>query len=179
MKSRPPRPHGVLLSIQQIATEVGASRETLRSRLTAAGLAPAYIDGRRELYRLKSALAVWFATAETDTSRMSAFQRRAFAQARHEELRLRLREGELMEAVTVEHEYARAALIFKDGLEQTLDVIERVGCDVRAIEAADRHLAGVRREIAQRLRGDEPALHHPRPAHNGRRHAVAEPELLI
>jgi hypothetical protein len=165
----------IFVTLSQAALELSTSRETLRRRLIEAGVGPDHVARAHDMYRLRDVLKAWTAPAESDPTKLSAFARKAFFQAAHEEVRLAEKAGRLIPADDVRRTFGETFQMLAQSLSTVPDIVERAGGSLRIVQAVDEAMTQLRRELAQRMREPTPeAVSHgsDRPAHPRRSNAT-------
>lgn len=164
-------PHGVHVTVTQLAEETGLSRETVGKRLREAKVTPSGKRGSYPLYRLRDALTavLQLDEQEADPERLDPFKRHAFYKAERERRQLEVDSGHLIPAGEVETERARVMKILTQGIETLPDVLERdMGLQPAVVakieELCDKH----REALYAALVGDvEEARDAPRQVRDG------------
>lgn len=151
---------GIRLSISQIASELGMSRNTVARRIEDRGIRA---DGRRggyPVYRLRDLGPIMFGAAVSpedesgrpDPNRMAPQDRRAHYQAENEKLKFEQDCGQLILASEVHGQMAQIAKIVTRFLATLPDVFERdTRCPTSYTEHLDKLVRKIREEIAALL----------------------------
>jgi hypothetical protein len=147
---------GVLLSLTQIATEFGSTRETVAKRLSEAGVEAAGKRGGHPVYRLRDVIAPVLSLGDerADPERLKPHEREAHYRGELARLRLRQETRELVPRVECQQELASAFKIFVEFAEGLPDVIERdAGAPVAVLNVVEREVDRMRERLHARVTG--------------------------
>lgn len=143
---------GVLLSISSLAKEFGTSRETLRKRITEAGVHPADETGPHPRYRLRDIIDAWTQLEDRDPDSLPPFERRAFYQGEIDKLTLETKAGALVPHDEVERDYGLAFSAVSQHLDTIVDVLERdAGATSAQLAVVEQVLDRLRDQLFERL----------------------------
>lgn len=137
-------------SVSQIARSLGAARDTVSRKLSAAGAEPAGERSGYPVYDLRAIVAAFtIHGGKADPSRMNAFELRAFYAAERDRLRLETERGNLISRERHEDCVTTVAKICVRGLVTLPDRLER---DLRVSPEVVEYVSGcigdLRDEIA-------------------------------
>lgn len=152
----------IRLSISQIASEFGMSRNTVSARIAALGLSP---DGKRggyPVYRLRDVVRIAAqvehtqapGAADFDPAQLRPSERRAWYQSENERLKFETDCRHLVPEIEVASEFAALAKAITQSLETLPDRAERdTRCSPEVVEYLIAEVRTMRNEIAQRVEG--------------------------
>jgi Protein of unknown function (DUF1441) len=138
----------VVLSISQLATELTLTRETVRKRLTDAGVKTAGKRKGYHLYRLRDAVRALLTGADADPTKLDPFRRKAHWQAEAAELRLDVDRGGLVQVPDVEQVYAATMKPIALMLDTLPDILERdAGLNAQQVSRAEQAIDELRDQL--------------------------------
>lgn len=150
----PPSPvdnaRGVLLSINQAATEFGHDRRTVTKRIAELAIAPVDKRNGAPVYRLRDLLEMERRSPDGahDPDKMSPFERQAHFKAETERLKVDLERRELLRREDVETEWARVLRAVALELDTMVDEIERdVGASPLILEKIEAKVDVIRERM--------------------------------
>ena len=140
--------NAVTLSISQLATELTLTRETVRKRLTDAGVKTAGKRKGYSLYRLRDAVQALLTGPDADPTRLDPYRRKAHWQAEAAELRLDVDKGDLVRRPDVEATYAACLKPIALMLDTLPDILERdAGLTADQVTRAERAIDETREQL--------------------------------